>query len=76
MDNYVARKPCGCIVGAIAKDMPADEIARALARWAGNSLNIESASDEQVREQWHSGICPHDLRQLSLFDTKVNVSLE
>jgi DNA-binding NarL/FixJ family response regulator len=69
MDNYVARKPCGCIVGAISKTMSADEIAKALASWAGRGLSVDSASDEQVREQWHSGKCPHDEVQLSLFET-------
>lgn len=66
MDNYVARKSCGCMVGAVSKSWPAKEISVALAKWAKRGLSIESATDEQVRKQWVGGKCPHDEVQLSL----------
>lgn len=61
------RKPCGCLVCAIADDpVMRRDIAKALPRWIRNGLTIERVPDAIVKEQF-TDKCPHELKQLSLF---------
>lgn len=62
---YVAKKSCGCVVGAIvATDNNPARVAAALAMWAREGLRIEPATVEQVRQTLWT--CPHEPRQMAL----------
>lgn len=56
---YVARKPCGCIVAAIALSMSPGEISKALADWTKRGLTIEQVPAEVVRREFVGHRCPH-----------------
>jgi len=62
---YVARKPCGCIVGAIA-DQPSmrSDIQEALRAWLREDLTIDHVADEIVRTEFKGWNCPHEQSRL------------
>lgn len=66
-NNYVARKSCGCIVGAIGLDCSPRDIASALAGWTKAGLIIDRATDDDVRNGFTGWSCPHEAKQEALF---------
>jgi hypothetical protein len=66
-ENYVARKLCGCMVGAISQDCDRKTIGQVVADWLAQGLTVAPASDQEVREQFIGRNCPHETKQLALF---------
>lgn len=66
--SFVARKPCGCMVGAVvAVHVDAGE---AVAKWIKEGLTIETVDHEVVRREFMGSECPHgehQPQQIALF---------
>lgn len=63
--SYVARKKCGCIVGAIVSDGGRD-VEGTVNKWFKSKLIIDRVTHEQVREGFTGWECPHEMIQASL----------
>lgn len=63
---YVARKPCGCVVAAVVIRGDRKKLAKIVAAWIEDDLDIDRVDREYVRENWVGDDCPHRNRQLSL----------
>jgi hypothetical protein len=67
--SYVARKPCGCLIAAIA-DEPEPEkkkkIARVTGEWIQAGYTVEHVTDEVVRAEFRS--CIHKKQPQLLFE--------
>ena len=46
--NYVARKPCGCVVGIFAMDLDKKEVRKFVSQQIGYGNTIEQQSDDWV----------------------------
>lgn len=66
--SYVARKACGCMVGATVDD-PAHkkDVAREIAEWVREGLTIERVTHDVVRKEFMGSKCPHEPKQESMF---------
>jgi hypothetical protein len=73
--NYVARKPCGCIVGAVSQDAPKSMVASALANWIRAGFVIDRVTDDVVRAEFQGQYCQHTPRQMALFDEEVRLEV-
>lgn len=64
--SYVAKKPCGCVVGAVVDDRDGKFLKKVIGDWVGQGLIIEHVTHEYVRENFSVGPCPHESRQQPL----------
>ncbi len=73
---YIARRACGCTVGALADnaDELADEkaakertkhIAATLRLWVLSGYRIDRVPDDAAMQEWYSG-CTHEAKRLRL----------
>jgi len=58
---YIGRKPCGCLVAAMADDLSKNEIAKELAEWVHDGLIVEHVDDDVVRNEFT--ICKHTVKE-------------
>jgi hypothetical protein len=66
--SYIARKSCGCIVGAVADDPDQKKrTARRTGEWIQAGYTVERVTDDVVRAQY-TGKCPHQSRTQVLFE--------
>lgn len=70
---YVGKKPCGCIVAAIADDgRDRERVATALRDWVRDGLTVERTTAAVVRQEFVGNDCPHEPRQGTLFAPESN----
>jgi hypothetical protein len=67
--SYVARKSCGCIVGAVSDDPEQKKrTARRTGEWIQAGYTVERVTNDVVRAEYVGGKCPHQSRTQVLFE--------